>query len=505
MSCQCYDTLSLPIDLADQNSWWRDRAEINKDAHLATWKASSVPWNPRLQYTFNFSADLVYTIRGPRQVGKTTLTKLMIRDLLERVDPRRVFYYTCDLIANPKELTNTITAYLDWLRSFTDERAFIFLDEVSSIREWQRAIKHLADVGKLRATTVFLTGSHTLDVKAMSERLPGRRGVAEDTLDKILAPMKYSEYVELLSKEISREVATLGLRSWTRRLFLLEMLSRGETPNEFDRLSLFLKELNGHLRSYFITGGIPRVLDDYQKTGKISEGVYRTYVDVVRGDLAKWGKRESYLRQVLRRVVETMGNPVGWNTLRQNTEIASHNTVADYVDALKDTFILIYLYQFDMTRKGPSYQKEKKIHFHDPFFLHALRGWISGRDPYMESLEFLKDAENVGRLVEGIVADHLVRLAFHLSRQKELFEYENALFFWRGKREREVDFVLRMNRIYLPIEVKFQPSIKRSDLYGIIDFEKGTGHGGGLILSKDKLQTREKISVVPLAFFLMLV
>ena len=247
------------------------------------------------------------------------------------------------------------------------------------------------------------------------------------------------------------------------------------------------------------------MIDEYQRAGKISEGVYRTYIDVVRGDLVRWGKREGYLRQVLGRVIETLGNPVGWNTLKQNTDIASHNTVADYVDALKDSFILIYLHQFDMARRAPSYQKEKKIHFHDPFFLHALKGWISGRDPYTESIEFLRDAENVGRLVEGVVADHLIRLAFHLCGQKQLFEYENILFFWRGKKEREVDFTLRMNEKYLPIEVKYQHSIKRSDLYGVIDFGKGTNTKEGIILSKDKLQTKDRITIMPLSLFLMLV
>lgn len=195
----------------------------------------------------------------------------MVKDLLEKVDARRVFYYACDLIANPRELTSIIAAYIDWLRSFTDERAFMFLDEVSSIREWQRAIKHLADTGKLKAVTVFLTGSHTLDVKAMSERLPGRRGVAKDTLDKILLPMKYSEYVETLNKEISREVASLGLRRWEKRRSLIEMMSGGEIPNEFDILALFLKDLNENLQNYFLTGGTPHVVDNYQKTWKISE------------------------------------------------------------------------------------------------------------------------------------------------------------------------------------------------------------------------------------------
>jgi predicted AAA+ superfamily ATPase len=496
--------MSLPIELADQNPWWRNKEAINEDIHIAVWKASKVPWNPRIQHTFDF-VDSVYTIRGPRQVGKTTLTKLIVMNLLERVDPRRILYYTCDLVSNPRELTNIIASYLDWLRSFTDERAFIFLDEVSSIREWQRAIKHLVDVGKLRSATVILTGSHTLDVKAASERLPGRRGAAEGILDKILLPMKFSEYVETLSKEIESEVASLGLRSWERKKSLIQMLYNGRVPSEFNRLTVFLKDLNNHLKNYLLTGGMPRVVDDYQKTGKISEGVYRTFVDIVRGDLVKWAKRESYLRQVMSRVVETLSNPVGWNTLKQNTDIASHNTVADYIDALKDSFTLIYLHQFDMARKAPLYQKEKKIYFHDPFFLHALRGWISGRDPYSESLEFLRDAENVGRIAEGVATDHLVRLAFHLSGQKQLFEYENRVFFWRGKKDREVDLILRLNDKYLPIEVKYQSSIRRSDLYGVIDFEKGAVSPSGLILAKEKLQSRNKITIVPLTLFLMLV
>jgi len=480
-------------------------AAIDQDMYIAAWKASRAPWNPRLQYTFDLDTDLVYTIRGPRQVGKTTLTKLMIRELLQKVEPRRVFYYTCDLVASPKELSNIVAGYLDWLRTFTHERAFAFLDEVSSVRDWQKAIKHLVDTGKLKATTVFLTGSHTLDVKAMSERLPGRRGVAQDTLDKILLPMKYSEYVETLGEDVSQEVASLGLRDWERRKSLIERLSKGETPNECERLYLFLKDLNRNLQDYFLTGGMPLVADHYRKRGRISEDVYRTYVDVVRGDLVKWGKRENYLRQVLGRVLETLGNPVGWNTLRQNTDISSHNTVADYVDALKDSFILIYLHQFDMARKAPSYQKEKKVHFRDPFFLHAVRGWILGRGPYEESLDLLGDTESVGKIVEGVVADHLTRLAFHLSAQKQLFEYENALMFWRGKKEREVDFVLRLNEAYLPIEVKYQRGVRRSDLYGVIDFGKGTACKGGLVLSKDKFEAMNGFSVVPVAMFLMLV
>jgi len=83
--------MSLPIELTDQNPWWRDKTAIDQDRSIAAWKASNVPWNPRLQHTFQLDTDLVYTFRGPRQVGKTTLTKLMIKDLLERIDPKEGF------------------------------------------------------------------------------------------------------------------------------------------------------------------------------------------------------------------------------------------------------------------------------------------------------------------------------------------------------------------------------------------------------------------------------
>lgn len=109
--------MGIAVDLVDQNPWWKKKEAITQDKHLVELEKSSVKWQPRIRYKFSFDKDIVYTLRGPRQVGKTTLLKSMIRDLLDKVsDPRSVFYYTCDLIDNPKELVNTVNSYLD--RSF---------------------------------------------------------------------------------------------------------------------------------------------------------------------------------------------------------------------------------------------------------------------------------------------------------------------------------------------------------------------------------------------------
>jgi len=385
-------------------------------------------------------------------------------------------------------------------------RSYLLLDEVSSIKDWQRAIKFLVDKGRLASVTLILTGSHTLDIKKASERLPGRRGQVKDTPDKIMLPMKFSEYAETLNKDVRNSMREQHVFSWDKRKQLFSSLLKGEIPVEIKELSFLAKELELLFRDYLLTGGTAKVVNEYLQHSGISEEVYRTYSDVVLGDLARWGKKENYLRQVLTRVLETLGSPVGWNTLKKDTDIASHNTVADYVDTLADAFVLLYFHRYDANRQRPVYEKEKKICFRDPFFLHAMKAWVSGIEPFESTLEFLRNSENVGALVEGIAADHVVRLAFLLSEQKQLFSYENAVFYWRGKKDREVDFVLRADSSKaVPFEVKYQKTIGSEDLFGMIDFMKVSGSRGGIVLSKETLEVRRSVTIVPIWLFLLLV
>lgn len=431
----------------------------------------------------------------------------MIRDLInQNVSPRNIFYFTCDLIDNPKALADTITSYLEMVRPDKTQRAYLLIDEVSSVKDWQKAIKFLADKDSLIQTTLILTGSHTLNIKKASEKLPGRRGEAKDLLDKIMLPMKFAEYAETLSKDVKDTIKEHRMISWENRKAALTKLLNGEIPQEIKELTFLSKDLQKLFQNYLLTGGIARVTDEYLKHNQISENIYKTYVDVVLGDLAKWGKRETYLRQVISRVIETSGSPIGWNTLRQGTDITSHNTVAEYIDTLTDSFVLHYMFCYDTNRNKPAYQKEKKVYFTDPFFLHAMRAWIGGKKPFESTMEYLGDPEKVGALVEGIAADHMVRLSFRLCEQKQLFCAEDAVMYWRGKKEREVDFVLKHG---LPkpvaVEVKYQPKITSRDLYGVIDFKKITDSPSAIVLSKETLEVRGNVIIIPIWLFLLIV
>lgn len=79
-------------ELSDQNPWWRDKTLVESDQLIVAWEKSSFKWRPRIVETFRWDANVIYSLRGPRQVGKTTLLRLKVRELLRNgVDGRRFF------------------------------------------------------------------------------------------------------------------------------------------------------------------------------------------------------------------------------------------------------------------------------------------------------------------------------------------------------------------------------------------------------------------------------
>ena len=108
--------------------------------------------------------NAVFILRGPRQVGKTTIMKLIIQKLLldSQLNPQTIFYYPLDRIADYNRLFDLIKQYLDYARLRTQQRLHIFLDEITFVDQWVRAIKDLGDRGLLKNTTLTITRSNIL-------------------------------------------------------------------------------------------------------------------------------------------------------------------------------------------------------------------------------------------------------------------------------------------------------------------------------------------------------
>lgn len=474
------------------------------------WEDSSFKWRPKIEETFRWDANVIYSLRGPRQVGKTTLIRLKIRELLRSgVDGRRIFYWTCDQVEAFERLTSIVNEYVEWARRFSDDRLYLFLDEVSAVKDWQRSIKYLYDINKLKNCLVVLTGSHSLDLAKATESLAGRRGevekLADNMPDKVFLSAKFSEYVETRSPEMSKVLHRLNIDSTPNRLRVLHDLAGGVIPDCIHALRPHSKELEGLLDDYAVTGGIPRAVNSYLSQGTIPDLVYGDYVNLILRDTARWGGNETYLRQIAERVIETLSSQVSWNTLKEETEISSHDTARWYVDILKNSFVAAYIHHLDEGRGMPYPRKAKKIYFRDPFIFHALRWWaLGGRSPFDETMDLLKDPEEKSRLVESVVCEHMIRLLSDLEPSPQ-FDYTVRLFYWESRKKREVDFVTKLGDAYLPIELKYQSSIQRNDAYSIIDFTKGGKAHKGILVTKDALAQGRTYVGIPAPLFLLIV
>lgn len=73
--------------LRELNPWWTDPQAIRRDRHLRQLEASPFQRPVPLLHQLQLNVPIVYTLRGPRQVGKTTTAKLLIRHLLAQGIP----------------------------------------------------------------------------------------------------------------------------------------------------------------------------------------------------------------------------------------------------------------------------------------------------------------------------------------------------------------------------------------------------------------------------------
>lgn len=256
-----------------------------------------------------------------------------------------------------------------------------FLDEISSVEDWQKGIKYLYDRGKLKGSTLLLTGSHGIDLRRAAESLARRRGdvhmLKDELPDKILLPMKFCEYAETRSEEIMMLIAGQGILKRERRHEIISQIADGKLPEELGDAFLHLKELNQLYNEYLITGGIPRAINAYVSDSAITRDIYEGHVELLLRDIRRWGGNDGLMRQIVRRLTDTMWSPVSLHNLQNETEISSHNTVTSYLDYLKDSFVLAAIYRLDQTNGSPVYRGEKKVYFEDPFIFHALRAWAT--------------------------------------------------------------------------------------------------------------------------------
>lgn len=170
------------------NPWFRDPAYRPNEAAL--------PKRFLFNEIFNDTAALkqIVSVTGLRRVGKSTLVKQVIADLLQRGEKRQsILYFSFDQPAI-QETTATLEHLLEtYIKQVLDTKpqtimkAWIFLDEIQLIPYWQDIIKRYYDINQ--NIKFVVTGSASLSIISRSkESLAGR------IFERRLPPLTYTEY-----------------------------------------------------------------------------------------------------------------------------------------------------------------------------------------------------------------------------------------------------------------------------------------------------------------------
>lgn len=454
---------------ARQNRWWLDPAGIERDRHLRRLTQASIRWEPPLP--FRFDRDAVYTLRGPRQVGKSTILKRQIAALLAGGWPARaILYLDVELagLETASDLVEALRAYLDSQASLRNaaitgvrERLVVFLDEVTRVRDWAGAIRGLVDNDELLDVTLVATGSHTTDLRRGGERLPGRRGGGQE-LDLECLPLSFREYVRLLEPELP-----------------LPPPVRAFTPSELrssrpDR-TLIGSRLVPLFERYLLIGGLLTALNDVAGQGQVLAETFQSYREAVAGEFTRAGMRETYLRELIDWLSQRLGQELDYRGIAADTDIGSKDTARHYLDHLVEIYAAVLIHRTtSITAPAPAFRSPRKVHPIDPLFWHLIRAWAaSDPDPWPSAVETMTRSEEVGHIVESALTVHLRRA------------FGDRVYFWRTSDGREVDIVIAGHgrRSGTPAEtllaeVKYQRQVDVRDARTLISA------GGGVLVSR---------------------
>ncbi len=447
--------------LKDANPWWEDREFIEQDIHLLKLKKQRVRWNYRLIESFD---EGIYSVRGPRQVGKTTWIKQAIRDILGSDQPGNVFFYSCDDLRDFRELMEVVELFLE--TSDSESRRYIFLDEIPYVEEWQRGIKHLWDSGRLMNCCVVISGSHSIDINRSIERLPGRGD--EGKRHFVMLPLTFLQYLRATGNDLT---------------------FKGDFDKDLAMLKINMRTARKAFREYLMTGGFLRNINELQTSGTISDSSYDVYLKWIIGDLARWGLKENFSKQMIRKIIESYSSEISWFSLRSGTEIESHHTVSRYANALEEMFALEIVYRMDYNKKVADAPRSKKIYFSDPFILSACYKWAFGSENHFSAYQEFLDS-SIHKISEGVVLNHLISMLYR-NTSSNIYDYKDMVFYWTNKaKTKEVDFVCNKTAF----EIKYREKIKPEHYKTLQEFSNG------FMISRDTFGSR----TFPLPVFLLL-
>lgn len=402
--------------------------------------------------------EKVLVLKGARQVGKTTILKILKERLVKQGS--KVVYLLADDFENQSILESpaNLEMYLRQFHNFPNEYIYLMIDEFQVIEQAGLFLKNFFDKYKDKVQ-IIVSGSSSLEITKNSEFLTGR------AIDFDIRRINFKEYFDFSNK------------TKTQRIEI----------NEIEKLSLFYKtfknSLEASLKEYVVFGGYPEVITtkniDDKKT--ILKTILKTYIEK---DVVNFLKIEnvSGFNNLIKVLAYQTGNLVNVNELTNTVNIAT-NTLNKYLDILVGTYVFNLVTPFYQNIRS-EITKMPKVYVLD----FGLRNYVLRT---FNTTASLGDFNNIGAIMENFVY-----LALLNTTQKDY------LHFYRTVSGSEIDFIIEKdNGKKVLCEVKYRTKTKET--LAMENFSKKYGNlvDQKIILTKDLLVKKDNVFYIPAVLF----
>lgn len=258
----------------------------------------------------------VIIIVGPRQVGKTTLLRMLTKD-----SDRRVLVWNCDEPDVRRKLTEPSSTALG---AETSEADLILIDEAQRVQNIGITLKLLVD--NFPDKQVVVTGSSAIELSnSINEPLTGRK------YEYVMFPFS--------AEELIREFGATDERRLLERRLLY-----GSYPEVVNHPGEERETLTNLVSSY------------------LYKDIF-SFQDV---------RKPEIIEQLLQALALQVGSEVSFNELGRTLGLTSI-TVQRYIDLLEKSYVVFHLRSFSRNVRS-ELKKSRKIYFYDNGVRNALLG-----------------------------------------------------------------------------------------------------------------------------------
>ncbi|MCK5039630.1 MAG: ATP-binding protein [Candidatus Aenigmarchaeota archaeon] len=304
--------------LIEYNPWWSEdytTTSIKRPKYLD-------------KISRNIKSKNVIVLTGLRRVGKTTLLKQTIIELLKETNRKNIFYVSLDNFElNNHRIKEIIDKYRQMNAIPTDQKAYIFLDEITYKDTFQQELKNLYDMTNLKLIVSSSSASVLKDKKAF---LTGRTKTIE------VMPLDFKEFLEF----------------------------RNLKPKQYDYALL-----KNHFDQYLKMGGMPEYVltQDIDCLKELVENI--VYKDIIAYHNIK---DRGVVFDLLKLLSERVGKRLTYNKLSNVLKI-SVDSVRRYISYFEETYLIHII-----SKHGSPNEKitaPKKIYFCDTGIRNILTGF----------------------------------------------------------------------------------------------------------------------------------